>query len=102
MKYYLLLEGHGYGCDYTIGCNLKWEIIEAESDALAAARAKEIIVDYSPDRIKTATLVKIESPPIDLRPFLDERVNNKKQQEEAAAKEKRRKEFEKLQQEFGK
>ncbi len=30
MKYLVLEKGEGQGCDYTIGCNQRWKIIESD------------------------------------------------------------------------
>lgn len=31
MKYLVAIAGEGEGCDYTIGCNMNYEIVEAKS-----------------------------------------------------------------------
>lgn len=28
----ILLKGIGYGCDYTIGCNMRWEFVKEATD----------------------------------------------------------------------
>lgn len=30
MKYLILEKGEGYGCDYTIGCNQRWKVVESD------------------------------------------------------------------------
>lgn len=30
-KYLVIIEGEGEGCDYTIGCNIRWDFYDAES-----------------------------------------------------------------------
>jgi len=35
MKFLFLLEGESEGCDYTLGCNINFEIIEATSQVKA-------------------------------------------------------------------
>jgi len=32
MKYIILEKGRGEGCDYTIGCNQRWEIVDHDGD----------------------------------------------------------------------
>lgn len=41
MKYVALVQGYGEGCDYTIGCNLNWHNIEANSEVDALAKIQE-------------------------------------------------------------
>ena len=42
MKYVALLTGEGYGCDYTIGCNKKFEVFEAADESAALKKCKEL------------------------------------------------------------
>jgi len=43
-EYAVLLEQIGEGCDYTIGCGMKWEIFHAENLQEAEIMAKEIVM----------------------------------------------------------
>lgn len=40
MKYVIILEQRGEGCDYTIGCGINFRVIEAESREKAEEEAK--------------------------------------------------------------
>ena len=30
MQYLILEKGNGHGCDYTIGCNQRWKVVESD------------------------------------------------------------------------
>ena len=57
--YMLLLKGRGDGCDYTIGCNMTWRRLKAETAEAAHAEALEALRDYglAEMRIGTATVL---------------------------------------------
>ena len=61
MKFVVLLTGEGGGCDYTIGCNMKWEKFEANSVEEAEKKVKKIIKKYDGNdvTIKHAELLRI-------------------------------------------
>ena len=46
MKFVALLTGFGDGCDYTIDCNKSFKIFEAENQAEAVEKCKEIYEYY--------------------------------------------------------
>ena len=46
MKYLVLMIGSAKGCDYTIGCGLNYEIIEAEDMEDAESQAWSIFENY--------------------------------------------------------
>ena len=43
MRYYLYAVGKGYGCDYTIGCNLAMMPLDASTIEGAQAEAKRLL-----------------------------------------------------------
>lgn len=44
MKRFVLIQKSGEGCDYSIGCGLAWEIVEAEDRATAVEKLLHIAV----------------------------------------------------------
>jgi hypothetical protein len=76
-KYLVIFKGSGQGCDYTIGCNLAYEEVEADTkeDALLKAYAKlecydtieEYLEDYDSPRdedIDEAIIYNLSDYPI--------------------------------------
>ena len=49
MKYLLIMEQDGEGCDYTIGCGVKQVIFEVDSDAEAIQRTRQLLIHYLGD-----------------------------------------------------
>ena len=117
MKYAILEKGFGEGCDYTIGCNMRWKIIEFDGDiedlkhkctmySLFGGDANADPKDYS--RIddmsgQSSELIIIpitEEITIDLDRAREE--HNDRRDEEARQKEEERdrKEFERLKEKF--
>lgn len=45
-KYVFCVTGCGEGCDYTIGCNVKFEIEELKDDKAALKYARELYDDH--------------------------------------------------------
>ena len=43
MKFLVVSKMHGYGCDYTIGCGMRFDWVEAES---AEEAERKIVEDY--------------------------------------------------------
>lgn len=39
MKYLVLETGFGEGCDYTIGCNMRWDVVELDACTIEEAHA---------------------------------------------------------------
>jgi len=50
------MRGNGEGCDYTIGCDFRWETIEASDKKDALKKAKERCEDFG-DQLYEAHLV---------------------------------------------
>jgi len=103
MKYLVLLEGVGEGCDYTIGCNKNWEEMDLSDDIKEAKTqaVKHVAEWYGSDRVESVQLVPVASiETVDLQGYLDEQ-ERKERQEEAAKKEAAEKaEYERLKEKF--
>lgn len=85
MKYLVLIEGKGYGCDYTIGCNKEWielnlsdDIEKAEEDAI------DHILKYYGDEERVES-IKIVPYNFIIMADLQGYLNEMKFKEEAAA-----------------
>ena len=105
MKYLLVMEQDG-GCDYTIGCGLKVEPIEASNMQEATAKAFEYLSEDREGKLREdvdrATLYQIPAESVlDLSGYR----NKYKKEQEAQAKVSRenaeRAEFERLKSKFG-
>ena len=59
MKYIALVTGMGEGCNYTIGCNRMWSILDVASEEGAINACKTIVEDNGYDRIDNITLLQI-------------------------------------------
>ena len=42
-SYLALIKGSGEGCDYTVGCNCRWEFLKAETKEDALKEVAEIV-----------------------------------------------------------
>jgi hypothetical protein len=111
IKFLVLLEGYGQGCDYTIDCNKKWIWIEAESREQAIKKVVEDwygvayhVRDYESHSIKDIQMIPV-SEVIDLGSYcLQEQDRKNKIELDKATKEreqKERAEYERLQKKFG-
>jgi hypothetical protein len=64
MTYIFLLNGSGCGCDYTIGCNQTWKIVDSPIP-LTEERIQEIMVetceDYGDERMDSITVIECNS-----------------------------------------
>lgn len=88
-KFLVLMKQSGQGCDYTIGCGIKWKHLEAPSLEEATVSAVSWVRDYgwgnrSHHNVTEATLIPYEAA-IDLSPLLDADVAREKR--EAAERE---------------
>ena len=45
MRYVIILEQRGEGCDYTIGCGINYKTIEAKDFEEAQAKAKAYVIE---------------------------------------------------------
>lgn len=54
MKYVVIIEQAGDGCDHTIGCGVMVDRIEASSDADAARKVGEIVIGMESEEVKIA------------------------------------------------
>lgn len=84
MRYYLFLVGKGEGCDYTIGCNKTWKMIDAESEDIALDKAVKIINDYDGD---IERYIMIQSEGSLTEKVKDKIAENRRLEEEAEARE---------------
>jgi len=103
--FYVYYEGRGYGCDYTIGCNLRVEVINAESAEEVWAQVKEEVEEsptYAEERIESVTVIEaagvtkldIEDLTRDIREQQEQDKKAKKEAEERAEYERLKKKFE--------
>ena len=64
MTYFLLIQGSGNGCDYTIGCNQTWKIIDSPKP-LTEERLQDIMVEtceyYGDENIDSISVVEASS-----------------------------------------
>ena len=58
-KFILLMMGRGVGCDYTIGCNRRWELFSKETVDDAVAKAREMVDYYGADQISSLDLIEV-------------------------------------------
>ena len=68
--YCVLLYCCGEGCDYTIGCNKTWQIIQCIPENLKK-NVKQIVADHGWSRIATVEVIEI-SKKFDLTDIIDE------------------------------
>lgn len=61
MKFILLLQGAGEGCDYTIGCNVTWKELKSTNIKDAKLEAQKIVSSYDEPEIEDATLIQVAS-----------------------------------------
>jgi agmatine/peptidylarginine deiminase len=61
VRYIALITGEGEGCDYTIDCNKRFEIIERATDVEAIIWAKELLDEDGHDRIENIQLFSVEA-----------------------------------------
>lgn len=103
MKYGIFIEQEGEGCDYTIGCGMRFDVFDAPDDAAAQAKAKEMLTsreDVEDDdpylagendeqTFEKATLVKIvgELPIDEWRLELSDAADDERRAREDAAEE---------------
>lgn len=94
-KFILFRVGKGVGCDYTIGCNMTWEFLEAEEWEQARCEAEVII---SEGETASAILVEVaRHEDVDCEACF-RRIEELKKQEQL---EKERLEYERLRKKFG-
>lgn len=55
-RWVLILEGGGQGCDYTIGCGIAVNYIQAETEAQALEKVKVYLEGYGRSRIESISL----------------------------------------------
>ncbi|TXH52929.1 MAG: hypothetical protein E6Q97_14435 [Desulfurellales bacterium] len=91
--YYVLLKGEGEGCNYIIGCNMKWLPLKAQAIDDAMVEASKIVEDHGEDRIAQAIVVGVdEQLDFDMDEF--RRIRRAQALRADAEREKRRAEFE--------
>lgn len=104
-KYYALITGRGYGCDYTIGCNVQFMELNTATDEpkdIYKQVVKKVIHYFGDDRIESIKVVKVtEEFDFDLAGYAADVRKRKAEGEAKAAKAERLKQFEALKKEFG-
>lgn len=109
-----MLKGEGKGCGNSIGCNKRWKMIDAETDELAMAQAKETLDSYDghEPEISEFIFIRSESLTANLKTFIEQKDAEEKQQAEAlraaeqvaeqqSNEEQERAEYERLKLKFG-
>lgn len=106
MKYLILLEGHGGGCDYTIGCNKKWEFIEAGSIQDARDKVALILEDHGCEegcsRIAKATIIEPASiSDFKISGWEADKAKERRELQERELEKREKADFERLKEKFG-
>ena len=107
-KFMVMQKQHGYGCDYTIGCGMRFDVMEAESKE---ALIEEIIFPDGRDEcsavegdseLKELLVVEMDSvESVDLSKFKELVDDIKEERYRREKDEEDRKEYERLQEKFG-
>lgn len=102
MKYYAYLSGPD-GCDYTVGCNIKLQKLNATSMIEAEAEVSEIYRTLNPEYgIDNVGIFEVNDfVPVDVSALNAEMEQAKKAKEEADALARDRAKFEELRKRFG-
>lgn len=104
-EYYALITGKGYGCDYTIGCNIAFKKLKTTSDdpkQVYKSVVKEVIHYYRPEEIEAVKVIKVDQEfDFDVAGYVAEMKARQAAGEAKAAKAERLKQFEALKKEFG-
>jgi len=105
MKFILIMEQDGEGCDYTIGCGKQFETIEADTVEEAKAKVPEILDYYgclSCDEKELEKLI-LTSNPIELpyEEWLQARQDKEAAEEQRAVDAKEKAEYERLKAKHG-
>lgn len=87
MRFYAWVEGTGYGCDYTIGCNTTVVELKATTKADALIEAASLVEHFGEDRVDAITVLS-DPAPIDVRAE-KQRIQTARDREEATLKERR-------------
>jgi hypothetical protein len=108
MKYMIVKQQNGEGCDYTIGCGISVEIIEAgsiqEAEAIALypngeGSKADIFEDCDGNYIKSIRIFKVsDCHEVDVEGLRKAGFSNQKKEAEEAAKASELAEFERLRQ----
>lgn len=102
MKFYLLLEGPGEGCDYTIGCNKTWREFNASDLPAALAKANKIILEEGEERVEKAALLSVEAvQTVDVRGLFREAEEMRRKRAKTVEERAERTEYERLKKKFG-
>lgn len=107
-KFYLLTQQPGEGCDYTIGCGMRWELILAQSEPEAEEEATKRILERGwkiPEHMMNVAVLVPGDKALDLGPALDGILANKAFAAEAENAKRReeddRAKYEELRRRFG-
>jgi len=106
MRFYILTRQPGEGCDYTIGCGMRWALIEAGTVEEAAIMAAQKVRDrgWRGEGADKAILVPADSA-VDLAPLLDADVAREAAERDFAERQKteasERAEYERLHKKYG-
>ncbi len=105
-KFCLVMRQSGEGCDYTIGCGFRWEILHADTPEEALSSAKGVVLyhGWSKDGVSEAFLLPADAM-VNLGPLLDadraEEAAERAASDRAAAEAAERSEYERLRGKFG-
>ena len=96
-EYWVLLTGHGEGCDYTIGCNLNWRKLKTTNLEEVIEEVKEIIDEYADPSIVGAKVLRVcDIMDIDIKEIKENKNKLIEEQKQKELKEKERAELERL------
>ena len=107
MTYYLMMKGSGEGCDYTIGCNQRYERLLSEDFNLAIRDAVEILdglgaFDADPECVPVEAVIVQHVYDINIDAERYERANKAAEIAERDANASERAEYERLKAKFDK
>ena len=110
MKFLVCMTQHGYGCDYTIGCGMRYDVIEADSreDVIETVlypdgrdEGSYYLSRTSDTELKELIITELADDYVLLAPYKEAYIKQQDAIAEAEEKLKRHEEYLKLQEEFG-
>lgn len=99
--FYVLLTGKGEGCDYSIACNQKWEILQAKTWEEANAEVSKRLGDFKAIGIASATILEVNKVErVNMLAWEANKLQMEKEVKEEKEKAERKAQYEKLKKEF--
>jgi len=105
-KYIVIMKGFGEGCDYTIGCNMSYEVMESDKSLADFANEMAGTVtdpsEYSDPGVKKLIVVPYDAAIIpDLGPFRKQHQDAREAEKAREQEVKDRKKLEELKKKYG-